>query len=221
MLTVSEENYLKAIYKILERSGDPNASTKHIAEEIGTTSASVTDMIRRLSEKELLNYEKYYGVSLTRSGQKIALELIRKHRLWETFLHIKLNFTWDQVHSIAEQLEHVQSEELVNRLDEFLGSPRFDPHGDPIPNKNGNFTFRTQSTLSQIKEKYTELIVLGVKNHETPFLQFLDSVEIQPGRKIKVLDYNTYDHSHTIENESQVTLSLSNQISSAILVKIA
>ena len=220
MLTSSEENYLKAIYKILERNNESTASTKLIANETGTSSASVTDMVKKLSDKSFLHYEKYYGASLTKEGQRLALDLIRKHRLWETFLFTHLKFGWEHVHDLAEQLEHIQSDELVIRLDEFLGFPKFDPHGDPIPNKNGSFTFRVQSTLSQIKKIDSEVIVLGVRSHETPFLQFLDSVSIQPGKKIKVLAYNSFDQTHTIQNDTMQTFSLSHTMSHAILVKM-
>ncbi|NOT36999.1 MAG: metal-dependent transcriptional regulator [Saprospiraceae bacterium] len=219
MLSVAEENYLKAIYKILERSGVKEASTKLIASELGTSSASVTDMIKKLNEKQLLNYEKYYGVSFTKEGLRAALDLIRKHRLWEYFLHTQLKFTWDKVHEIAEQLEHVKSAELIDRLDEFLQFPKYDPHGDPIPNKNGNFTFRNQILLSQLKEKNTEVVVLGVRSHETDFLQFLDTISIQIGKKLKILNFNSYDNSHSLENEDHKTITISNKISNEILVK--
>lgn len=220
MLTISEENYLKAIYKILERTVESNASTKQISIELGTTAASVTDMLKKLADKQLLNYEKYYGVSFAKNGQKLALELIRKHRLWEVFLYSKLQFRWDQVHEVAEQLEHIQSEELVNRLDEYLEFPKFDPHGDPIPNKNGSFTYRLQSILSQIKLKNAEVIILGVRTHEPPFLQYLDSMALQPGRKLRVISYNSFDKTHTLENEQGESLNLTNEISNEIWVKV-
>lgn len=219
MLSIAEENYLKAIYKILERNGGKEASTKIIASELGTSPASVTDMLKKLSDKELLNYEKYYGASFTREGQRFALDLIRKHRLWEYFLFTQLKFNWDEVHAIAEQLEHVKSDELVDRLDAFLSFPKFDPHGDPIPNKNGNFTFRSQTILSQLKEKNKEVMVLGVRSHETDFLQHLDSISIHPGKKLKILDYNSFDQTHLLENDERKTLSISNKISNEILVK--
>ncbi len=219
MLSITEENYLKAIYKILERTGGKDASTKIISIELGTSPASVTDMLKKLSDKELLKYEKYYGVSFTKEGQRYALDLIRKHRLWEYFLSTQLKFNWDEVHEIAEQLEHVKSEELIDRLDAFLDYPKYDPHGDPIPNKNGNFTFRSQTILSQLKEKNIEFIILGVRSHESEFLQHLDSISIQPGRKLKILDYNSFDQSYLLENEESKSLSISNKISNEILVK--
>ncbi|MCC6815042.1 MAG: metal-dependent transcriptional regulator [Saprospiraceae bacterium] len=219
MLSIAEENYLKAIYKILEKTGSKEASTKLIAQEMGTSSASVTDMIRKLNEKELLNYEKYYGVSFTKEGLKYSLDLIRKHRLWEYFLHTQLQFSWDKIHEIAEQLEHVKSEELIDRLDQFLDYPKYDPHGDPIPNKNGSFTFRTQFILGNLTEKNKEFIVLGVRSHDSEFLQYLDSLVIQPGRRLKILEYNAFDQSHLLQNEDHKILSISNKISNEILVK--
>ncbi|MEP7196677.1 MAG: metal-dependent transcriptional regulator [Saprospiraceae bacterium] len=219
MLTVAEEKYLKAVYKILEKSGESSASTKSIALELGTSSASVTDMLQKLSDKSLLIYEKYYGATLSKDGQKIALDLIRKHRLWEVFLHKQLKFGWDQIHPLAEQLEHVQSEELIQRLDEFLGYPKFDPHGDPIPNQNGSFTLRVQKVLSLLHEINTQLLILGVKSQEKSFLQFLEQNEILPGKILKIVQYNSFDQTITLENESKKLVSLSNKICNEILVK--
>ena len=140
------ENYLKAIYKISEKE-QKTVSTSAISNEMNTTSASVTDMLKRLSYKELINYKKYRGVTLTKEGNRIATNLIRKHRLWEVFLLKHLNFRWHEVHDIAEELEHIDSDDLIERLDGFLGHPKFDPHGDPIPNKDGKITLRSQIPL--------------------------------------------------------------------------
>ena len=137
MNTLAEENYLKAIFKISENENE-NVSTNSIANELETKASSVTDMIKKLTDKGLVNYEKYKGTSLTKKGNEIAIHIIRKHRLWEYFLVKKLNFQWDEVHSIAEQLEHIKSEKLIKKLDDFLGNPKYDPHGDPIPNKKGS-----------------------------------------------------------------------------------
>lgn len=136
MNSLTEENYIKAIYKLCEKSADA-VSTNAIAEKMHTKAASVSDMLKKLSKKKLINYRKYQGVTLTAKGEKLALAIVRKHRLWELFLVQKLNFKWDEVHDIAEQLEHIQSDELVKRIDKFLDHPKFDPHGDPIPDVNG------------------------------------------------------------------------------------
>jgi DtxR family transcriptional regulator, Mn-dependent transcriptional regulator len=132
IFTLSEENYLKAIYH-LSKEEDESVSTNALAERLETTAASVSDMLKKLAKKELIEYKKYQGVNISEKGKRVALQIIRKHRLWEVFLVEKLSFNWDEVHEIAEQLEHIDSPTLVKRLDEFLGYPKFDPHGDPIP----------------------------------------------------------------------------------------
>jgi DtxR family Mn-dependent transcriptional regulator len=148
-LSQTEENYLKAIFKISEQQDAP-ASTNAISQAIRISAASVTDMLKRLAEKDLIHYEKYKGVILTPAGNRLATRLIRKHRLWEVFLVEKLHFSWDKVHEIAEQLEHIRSPELVERLDQFLGNPKYDPHGDPIPDAEGKFTHRQQVSLDEL-----------------------------------------------------------------------
>jgi len=147
-LSHTEENYLKAIFKITEHE-NKSASTNEISHRMKVSAASVSDMIKRLSKKELIHYEKHRGVVLTELGNKLATHLIRKHRLWEVFLVDKLDFSWDEVHEIAEELEHIESPKLVNKLDDFLGNPRFDPHGDPIPDADGNYAFRKQILCSR------------------------------------------------------------------------
>ncbi len=219
MFTQAEENYLKAIYKITQSSADQTVSTKSIADELGTTSASVTDMIKKLTEKSLLSYEKYYGVSLTKEGQKWAIMLLRKHRLWEVFLHDKLGFNWDEVHDVAEQLEHIQSYLLIERLDAFLAYPKFDPHGDPIPNENGNFTYRNQVSLASIKESGKQLTVLGVKRHHADFLKYLDSIHLKPGAQIKILSIQDYDQSIKLKVADREEILITQQVSQDILVK--
>ena len=207
-ISQTEENYLKAIYKISEKSGR-NASTNAIAQAMQTSAASVTDMIKRLSEKELINYEKYKGVTLTDSGNKIATSLIRKHRLWEVFLVENLKFSWDEVHEIAEQLEHIKSDDLIERLDGFLDHPKFDPHGDPIPDAEGNFTFRKQILLSELAPGEQGVIV-GVQEHSPKFLQYLDQMKLVLGVNIKLIERFEYDESVKVllnNRGKQITLS--------------
>lgn len=192
-ISQTEENYLKAIFKIVEREGTV-ASNNAIATEMGTTAASATDMVIRLSKKDLIHYQKHRGVTLTDKGNKIATHLIRKHRLWEVFLVEKLEFSWDEVHDIAEQLEHIQAPELVERLDSFLGFPKFDPHGDPIPNADGVFAFRKQAPLLDL-ESGASGVVVGVQDHTTSFLQYLDRMELNLGATVKVLERFEYDES--------------------------
>ena len=194
--SLSEENYLKAIYH-LEKIAATGVATNAIAEQMETKPSSVTDMIKRLSDKELVNYIKYQGVTLTEKGKKTALTIIRKHRLWEVFLVDKLNFHWDEVHEIAEQLEHIHSEELITRLDKFLGEPDFDPHGDPIPDKDGNIK-RTEKKLLSDLDKNQGGVCVGVKESSPEFLQYLDKKKITIGTKIKVLGKEFFDGSMVI-----------------------
>ncbi|CAM3350423.1 metal-dependent transcriptional regulator [Aequorivita lipolytica] len=196
-MTLAEENYLKAIFHLeLETAGE--ISTNAIAERMDTKPSSVTDMVQKLSEKKLLIYKRYKGVSLTEAGRKVAAGVIRKHRLWEVFLVEKLNFHWDEVHEIAEQLEHIQSEELITRLDQFLGSPDFDPHGDPIPDKHGVLKRTEKKLLSEI-EKNQQGICVGVKESSPEFLQYLDKKKVSIGTKITVLGKEFFDGSMIIQ----------------------
>jgi len=197
MFTLAEENYLKAIYH-LENKSQGAVSTNAIADAMDTKPSSVTDMVQKLAEKEVLAYIKYKGTSLTEMGKKTAANVIRKHRLWEVFLVEKLNFHWDEVHDIAEQLEHVHSEELISRLDKFLGFPDFDPHGDPIPDKHGNVKPTEKKLLSELNKKQKGVCV-GVKESDTDFLQYLDKKNITIGTKISVLGKEFFDGSMVIQ----------------------
>ena len=182
-MTFSEENYLKTIYH-LTSSSNKEVSTNEIAEMIATKASSVTDMLRKLAEKDLLNYKKYQGVSLTEKGKLSAKMIVRKHRLWEVFLVEKLNFSWDEVHDIAEQLEHIKSEQLINKLDDFLGNPTEDPHGDPIPDAYGKIIKTEKLLLSELPQNQTGICV-GVKDSSTEFLKYLDKNQIALGTKIE------------------------------------
>jgi len=197
MYTLAEENYLKNIYH-LELEVQSEVSTNAIADRMETKPSSVTDMVQKLAEKEMLSYKKYKGVLLTPGGRKKAANVIRKHRLWEVFLVEKLEFHWDQVHDIAEQLEHIQSDELIARLDKFLDSPDFDPHGDPIPDKDGNIKPSEKRLLSELDKK-SRGICVGVKETTPEFLQYLDKKKICIGTKIKVLGKEFFDGSMVIQ----------------------
>ena len=216
MISQTEENYLKAIFKISERNDSP-ANTNAIAAEINTSAASVSDMISRLAKKEVVHYEKWKGVTLTQTGRKIATNLIRKHRLWEVFLTEKLYFSWDEVHPIAEQLEHIRSEKLVNKLDTYLGHPKFDPHGDPIPDENGNFTYRKQILLSEFEGE--QAIVVGVDEHSTQFLQFLDRLGIGLGIALYILEKYDYDDSLRVSINNSREHILSQKVTQNLFVK--
>src|SRR5688572_30568010 len=186
---LTEENYLKIIYKILESS--PVVYTNDIASRANTRAASVTDMLRKLSKKKYINYKKYNGVTLTPMGKKVALNIIRKHRLWEMFLVEKLGFGWDEVHEVAEQLEHIHSDKLVEQVEKALNYPKFDPHGDPIPDKNGKIVIQKSLLLSQLK-KNEECLMTGVIDHSRQFLQYLDTVGIRLGNSFRVKEVASY-----------------------------
>jgi DtxR family Mn-dependent transcriptional regulator len=218
MYSYTEENYLKAIYKLSERDQEV-INTNAIAELLQTKAASVTDMIKKLSDKKLLKYEKYKGVSLTEKGRKVAVETVRKHRLWEVFLHEKLKFGWDEVHDIAEQLEHIQSNLLTDKLDEFLGFPTHDPHGDPIPTKNGEIKKSNFVLLSSlgIKQKAT---MAGVVDHTPVFLKHLGKIGLTLGCKCEIMEINEYDGSITLKVGEKQNLYLSREVVKNILVMV-
>jgi len=216
-MTFSEENYLKAIYH-LTASLETEVSTNAIAEMMETKASSVTDMLKKLSEKDLVNYKKYQGVSLTENGRLSAKMIVRKHRLWEVFLVEKLHFTWDEVHDIAEQLEHIKSEQLINRLDDFLGNPTEDPHGDPIPDANGRIIKIEKHLLSELSENQIGICV-GVKDTSSEFLKYLDKQEIALGSRIEFLSKETFDLSVRIKIDER-ELSISNKIASNLFVKL-
>jgi DtxR family Mn-dependent transcriptional regulator len=215
-LSYTEENYLKAIYKLAEIE-QGSVSTNAIAKMMSTSAASVTDMIKRLSEKGYLKYRKYYGSELTNIGKKTATQLVRKHRLWETFLVDKLKFSWEEIHDIAEELEHIKSDKLIQRLDDFLGFPKFDPHGDPIPNPEGKFTLRSQIVLSEMKVG-EQGQVIGVKTHDTPFLQHLNNIGIRINTPLRIVSKQEYDNSTTVKiNETDILLS--EKVATQLLLK--
>jgi DtxR family Mn-dependent transcriptional regulator len=216
-MTFSEENYLKTIYH-LTSSSNREVSTNEIAEMIATKASSVTDMLRKLAEKDLLNYKKYQGVSLTEKGKLSAKMIVRKHRLWEVFLVEKLNFSWDEVHDIAEQLEHIKSEQLINKLDDFLGNPTEDPHGDPIPDAYGKIIKTEKLLLSELPQNQTGICV-GVKDSSTEYLKYLNKNQIALGTKIEIITKEEFDQSLKIRIENQ-ELIISNKIASNLFVRV-
>ncbi len=206
MVTFSEENYLKTIYH-LGKQGSVAVSTNAIAEKISTKASSVTDMIKKLADKKLVDYRKYYGVNLTEKGKMAAIGVIRNHRLWEVFLVDKLNFSWDEVHELAEELEHVKSKKLTDQLDAFLGFPTHDPHGDPIPNKNGQLNKNNLVNILEL-ENGVEGILSHVKDSSAVFLKFLSKNNLSLGDKIKVMDKEPFDNSIKIKvNSKQLNIS--------------
>ncbi|NND33287.1 MAG: metal-dependent transcriptional regulator [Saprospiraceae bacterium] len=217
MLSTSEENYLKALYKIAQVKGNP-VSTNDLADELSTSAASVTDMIKKLFEKKLVDYQRYQGAVLTSEGGRLATELVRRHRLWECFLVEKLGYGWDEVHDLAEQLEHIKSVDLVDRLEEYLQFPRFDPHGDPIPDRHGKFTIRSQQLLCNLSQG-DRAEVVGVALHDSQFLRFLGEMHLEIGCVLEVLEVFEYDSSMRIHIVPDTKTLISSILSKNIYVK--
>lgn len=217
MPSLAEENYLKVIYR-LSGAGSRPVLTNEIAEVISTRAASVTDMLKKLAAKNFLTYEKYYGVRLTSTGESVALTIVRKHRLWETFLVNTLHFNWDEVHEVAEQLEHIQSANLIQKLDEHLGFPRVDPHGHPIPDQNGNMLPRECYPLAEGETNITYRVV-SVRNGSPSFLQFLSKAGIGIGIPIRILERIEFDGSLEVE-VNNVRVFISKEAALNLLVNI-
>ncbi len=218
MHSFTEENYLKSIYKLIEQDGK-TISTNAIAEKMNTKAASVSDMLKKLYDKKLINYQKYQGVTLTPKGEKVALTIIRKHRLWEMFLVEKLDFKWDEVHDIAEQLEHINSEKLIAQIDKFLNYPKVDPHGDPIPDSNGKVLITKSKSIASFK-KNDVLIMTGVVDHTPRFLQYLDTLKLSLGNEIKIKNIEEFDKSLQISINKGAQIFISNDVAKNILAII-
>jgi DtxR family Mn-dependent transcriptional regulator len=216
-LSFTEENYLKAIYYLQQESINKDVSVNDIAERMSTRPATVTDMLRKLSDKKLINYEKYKKTQLSKTGNAFALQIIRKHRLWEVFLHEKLKFSWDEVHEVAEELEHIRSSKLIERLDEFLGFPMFDPHGDPIPNAAGEIKPASNTTLSE-SEPGKKLKLVAVKDTSTAFLQHLERFGLHINVVLVVNEFLPFDHSVMVSIDKEPAVMLSDKIAANLLV---
>lgn len=216
-LSFTEENYLKAIYYLQQESDANEVSVNDIAEKMSTRPATVTDMLRKLSDKKLINYEKYKKTQLSKSGLAAAVQIVRKHRLWEVFLHEKLQFSWDEVHEVAEELEHIRSAKLVERLDAFLEFPRFDPHGDPIPNAAGEVKPASNTTLSE-SPAGTMLKLVAVKDTSSAFLQHLERFGLHIGVNLSIDEILPFDHSMMVSIAKAPSVMLSNKIAANLLV---
>ena len=213
--TTSEENYIKSIYHLQKDSDTVN--TNSLAAEMQTSAASVTDMLKKLQRKKLLQYERYKGFKLNETGKKVALGVVRKHRLWEYFLVEKLGFAWDKVHPIAEELEHISSEELIKRLEQFLGNPSFDPHGDPIPDHNGKIPVIRQLNLSSLPVKQ-QATVSSVSNQTPQMLEMLRHYHIGIGTAITVLKHFEFDGSLEIKVLKQSACIISEPVAKNVFV---
>ena len=199
MVSQTEENYLKSLFHLtLENNNKAEAGTNELAGFLGVKPASANDMLKKLKAKKLVNSEKYGKISLTREGVKKAIEVVRKHRLWETFLYQKFAYSWDEVHEVAEQLEHIQSAKLVDKLDEFLKFPLYDPHGDPIPNAKGEMPSAHKKTLYE-EEVGHHCTMVAVKDNSAQFLQYVNQVGLSINNKIKVIARHDFDELMDIE----------------------
>ncbi len=219
MVSFTEENYLKAIFHLSEQENGKLVSTNDLAEIMQTRAASVTDMLKKLSEKKYIHYKKYQGVALTAEGNSIALKIIRKHRLWEVFLVEKLGFKWDEIHDLAEQLEHIKSQKLTDRLDTFLGHPEFDPHGDPIPNAEGVMPTIRAVKLSEV-ETGQNFTIMGVSEDSSTFLQHLDRLGLKLGLELKLADISDFDQSLELELDNGQSIRVSSEVARNIQAKV-
>lgn len=216
MFSAAEENYLKMIYR-LESLHNDIVPTGALATAFQIQAPSVTDMVKKLAEKKLVIYKKSRGVKLTAAGRKMAVMVVRKHRIWETFLVQTLAFGWQEVHSLAEQLEHVDSEELINRLDSFLGFPKYDPHGDPIPDMHGKITSAKAIMLNQGEEGF-QYRLLGIREDSTDFLQYLDKLGLGLGSLIEIRSIETFDQSLQVRINKKQSHTLSSRVASLLNV---
>jgi DtxR family Mn-dependent transcriptional regulator len=212
----SEENYLKTIYHL--QTKDDNVTTNELAGKLQAKPASITDMMKKLKTRKLVNYQPYRGFRLTPEGKKVALSIIRRHRLWEYFLAEKLKFNWDEVHEVAEQLEHVSNKKLVDKLDEFLAYPKFDPHGDPIPDTNGKMEASKQISLSELQINKPAKICY-IANQSELLLEHLQEKKIKMDAMIVVKRKFSYDDSLEIKLDNKIMLTISGQLAKNIFVK--
>lgn len=217
MHTLSEENYLKCIYRLQDKG--QKITPTAIAESLGNNPASVVDMIRKLTDKQLIDYNKKKGVELTAQGQKDATLIVRRHRLWEVFLLEKLGYQWDEIHDIAEELEHIKDASLADRLDKLLGFPEYDPHGDPIPKADGKMAKRFSTTLADIKVG-GNCRVVAVKDTTSQFLQYLEKLDINIGTKIQLIEKITFDGSLVISINGAGHKTVSQKFGESLLIDV-
>lgn len=217
MLSKNEEDYLKCLFSLLVIESYEKVGTNQLAAAMSVSPASANSMVKKLRSKELLTFQRYGKVELTEAGRKIAVLLIRKHRLWETFLYEKLDFTWDEVHEVAEQLEHVSSEKLISKLDEFLGKPKTDPHGEPIPDAQGNLAPVKKSTLAEVEAGNTCRLV-SVRDSSAAFLQYVTEIGLGLKSQIKIIEKRSFDNSLLVEIDGR-QISVSEKFSLNVFVR--
>lgn len=214
--SASEENYIKTIFHLQQQS--KTVTTNELAAELKTRPASITDMMKKLKSKKLVHYQAYKGFYLTNEGRRVAIGIIRRHRLWEYFLAEKLKFSWDEVHAVAEDMEHVSSKKLIDKLDEFLGFPRFDPHGDPIPDSQGKIESYRQVGLTELPVNKIA-VVCNVSDQSTEMLELLKHKKIGLGSKVEIKKKFSFDNSMEIKVNQQSQLNISEQLAKNIYVK--
>ena len=217
--SVAEENYIKNIFS-LSHNREENINPSELAKRLNVKSASITNMLKKLQKTGLIEYEPYQGVRLKKRGRNLALLLLRRHRLWESFLYDKLKFDWKQVHEIAEQLEHIRSPLLINRLEEFLGNPKFDPHGDPIPDRNGKIDFdRDLVNLNEVIEIGKKVQIVQVLEESHSLYKYLEQANLTIGTVVTIKKVNTFDNSLVASDEDGQDIFLSEKITKLLLVK--
>ncbi|MCA0430805.1 MAG: metal-dependent transcriptional regulator [Bacteroidetes bacterium] len=213
-ISFTEENYLKAIYHL---STEGKVSTNELSKYFSLKPASVTEMLKKLNDKKLIKHQKYKPVSLTKKGSDIAIKIIRGHRLWEKFLVDKLNYNWHEVHDIAEQLEHIKSDDLLNKLEKYLGYPKFDPHGDPIPDKNGILHPIKAKVLNKIKT-IGNYKLIGLTKHNQKLLEFLNAIKLNLNEVFLIQKINLIDNSFQLKIKKRDAVLISNDVASLLLV---
>lgn len=218
-LSHSEENYLKEIFHLSVQNAK-RVSTNRLADRLNTKASSITDMLKKLAEKRLVSYVKYKGCTLTLEGEQIAIQIIRKHRLWETFLVKKLSFGWEEVHEVAEQLEHIDSAKLIDSLDRFLDYPKFDPHGDPIPDKDGKIEYRSSNLKLVDVAIKTSVEIVRVNEDSLSLLKFLEQQKLTLGTKLEILEKFPFDDSVRIRVADKREINLSKKVTENISVKL-
>lgn len=218
ILTKNEEDYLKALFHLLAEGDDKKVGTNQLAEHMGVTPASVSGMLKKMKGKALVDYEKYGKLELSSQGKLLAMELIRKHRLWETFLYKHMNFTWDEVHVVAEQLEHIKSPKLISELDKFLGYPKRDPHGAVIPTENGEYPTSPKITLAEL-QKGNRCRLVSVKDSSVAFLQYVTKLGLALSSEIEVQERQEFDGSFIILIDEK-PVSVSKKFAEHVFVEI-
>jgi DtxR family Mn-dependent transcriptional regulator len=216
MISLTEENYLKAIFHL--RNEDNMVTVNELSKFLNVKMPSVNNMMKKFARKNWVVYESYKPLKITKEGNKEAALIVRKHRLTEMFLVEKMNFGWENVHEIAEQLEHVHSEMFFEKMDEILKYPKFDPHGEPIPDKDGNIHAQDLQKLSTCKVG-DKVIFSSVTVSDDEFLSYLNSKQLELGRKLKVVEIEKYDQSMIIRKDDQYIITLSKMVCDKILVK--